>query len=182
MQQRSDDSEKSKVDFRRLSGKILAELVDFFNAVKQPSHEMLSFILMLLSYFAKTCGFESKPEDHIYALIQDLSKFLHSESSNFALIVSCLDYSLQLSDKREYVNIFKSLSSNRVIIEKLSDEKCTDLEALSIIKYFVGICKTGSGAKFLISLRLFQYLAVFPALKKLLNEYEGRQRNPKHVL
>lgn len=184
MQQRSDDSEKIKLQFRRLSGKILAELVDFFNNIKHPSHEILSFTLMLLSYFAKANGFESRPEDYIYALVQHLSKFLHVESPNFAMNVACLEYALQLSDKREYVNVFKSLPSNRPMIEKLIDEKCSDLECLSILKYLTSMCKTAAGAKFLISLRLFQHLSACSALQrlKIQNIYEGRQRNPVHIL
>lgn len=182
MQQKSDDSEKSKTDFRRLSGKILAEVIDFFNALKQPSHEMLSFVLMMLSYFSKTCGFESKPEDYLYALVQHISKFIYLESPNFALLVSCLEYCLQLSDRREYVNIFKSLPSNRIIIEKLNDDKCTDLEYLSIVKYFVSMCKTVQGTKFLLSLRFLQYISLSPNLKLFQNEYTGRQRDPKHVI
>ena len=184
VQQRSDDNEKTKVEFRRLSGKILAELVDFFNALRYPSHEMLAFTLMLLSYFAKTNGFESKPEDYLYGLVQHLSKFLYVESPNFALTMSCLEYTLQLSDRRDYVNVFKSLPGNRVVIEKLVDEKCTDLECLSILKYLVSMCKTAAGAKFLIGLRVFQHLAGAPVMKNLeaQKEYEGRQRSPSHVL
>ena len=182
MPQRSDDSEKCKIEFRRLAGKILAEVVDFFNSVKHPSHEMLSFVLMLLSYFTKACGFESKPEDYLYALVSHLSKFIYADSPSFALIISCLECSLQLSDKKEYINIFKPLPSNRIIIEKLADEKCSDLEFLAIVKYFICLAKTSQGAKFLMSLRVFQYLSQSTSLKSVKNEYEGRQRDPKHVL
>lgn len=177
-----DEKEYFKNKLMHLSKKILAELVDFLATLKTPTVEILSFVHILLSFYAKTCGFESKPEDSLYALIPCLSKFIQHDSEFFPLTVSSLEYSLSLSDREEYIHLFKQLHCNRVIIEKLADEKCSELECLSILKYLVSFCKTPAAGKYIISLRLFPCLLQNKNFSKFVSEYEGRRRNSGHVL
>lgn len=180
--QRSEETEVNKVKFIKLSEEILAGLVDFFPSIKHPSNEMMSFCNLFLSYYAKYYGFESKPKDYMYVFVSHLSKFICNGTQNIVLVVSCLEYVLELSSKLEYAGIFKPLACNRVLLEKLTDENASELECLSIIKYFVSLCKTQSGAKFVLSLRLFNYLLSMPCLKGLTSEYNGDARDSKHVI
>lgn len=179
---KSEEKENSKNKFMYLSKKILAEFVDFLATLKTPTLEILSFVHILLSFYAKTCGFETKPEDSLYALVPSLGKFIQHDSEFFPLSVSSLEYALSLSKCDEYIHIFKQLHCNRVIIEKLADEKCSELECLSILKYLVSFCKTPAASKYLISLRLFPNLLQNKNFVQFVPEYEGRRRSSGHVL
>ena len=180
--QNSSDYQGPKDKMRKLAMRILAELLDFLNQAKQLTVEMISFLHTFLSYFSKTEQFESKPDDSFYGLIVHLNRFIMHDCTLFHFLVSCLEYTLNLSDRDEYVNIFRSLQCNRVIIEKLSDDKCTEIECLFILRYLFSFCKSPAGAKYILSQRLFPSLLNCKLFKQQISEYEGKRRNPNHVL
>jgi hypothetical protein len=167
---------------KKLATRILSELLDFLNQARQLTVEMISFLHSFLSYFAKTEQFESTPDESFYGLIVHLSRFIQHDSSLLHFLVSCLEYTLNLSDRFEYVNLFRSLQCNRVIIEKLADDKCSEIECLFILRFLMSFCKTAPGAKYVLSLRLFPALSNCKLLRQGYSEYEGRKRSPNHVL
>lgn len=167
-----------------LTGKIYYELSDHLTHLTHIDSELLNFLLVFLSFVHQT-DTEISAQDSSSSpliLLQELSRFFLIDSEAFALMVSALEQGISIVPDSGYVEVFRMGSVLPVMMEKVTQARCSEPEFLAVLMFFFAYASTRAGAQHLLSEKLLLCLSQAPQLKELKGEYSDNFRNTAHVL
>lgn len=182
--QKTAETKELQQRIEYLTGKIYVELADHLTHLSHIDPELLNFLLVLLSFIHQT-GTSISPQDFggsPLLVLQELSRFFLLDSDSFALLVSVLEQGISIVPDSSYVEVFRLSTMLPVMMEKVTQVRCSEPEFLAVLMFFFAYASTVEGAQHLLSEKLLMCLGQAPMLKELKGEYSDNFRNTAHVL